>query len=275
MRTSDAIAEFIEHCELRNLAEPTIDIYRWGLSKLSDLADVPTSPAVLRRLVADCDLADESRFDVWRILRMFYRWLDSHQLVENVMEDVDRPVVPSRFPRTLTIDEIANMFDACQDQRDSAMMSVLLDTGIRVGELANLTWAEITSEGARVRGKTGMRFVPVTDHVSRLLNGMGDETHVWIGRHGPLTLNGVKQAIRRVMYRAGIRPPKAGPHTLRHTFGLLYVKHGGDPFSLQRVMGHTSIESTMLYVQMHSQDLIDQYVRFAPSTHIQFPETRG
>ena len=100
-------------------------------------------------------------------------------------------------------------------------------------------------------------LLPLTEEVRRLISEQGNDTHLWVGRTGPLKLSGVKQVIRRIAYRAGILPPKARAHTLRHTFGYLYVKHSGDPFSLCRLMGHSSIESTMMYVRMNNRDLID------------------
>ena len=147
----------------------------------------------------------------------------------NVMVDVDRPRVRRHFPRVFTESEIADLFEACLAPRDTAMIAVLVDTGMRVGELASMRWSHTTNDGVRVTGKTGDRFLPLTEQVRRLIAGQGNDTHLWVGRRSPLKLSGVKQVIRRVAYRAGILPPKAGAHTLRHTFGYLYVKNGGDP----------------------------------------------
>ena len=271
VNTATAVDDFLRFCEQRNLSAKTVGSYRWALDRLSAFADLPTKPSELQLVIGEDGLAGESRFDLWRRLRTFYRWAEDRGWVTNAMNSVERPIVRKRFPRILNHAEIASMFEACLSRRDTAMVSVLLDTGMRVGELANMKWSDVTPDGVTVSGKTGDRFLPLAHDVWLMLEGQRTGQCVWMGRRGPLKLDGVSQAVRRVMYRAGIHPPKAGPHTLRHTFGFLYVMHGGDPFSLRRLMGHTSFESTMLYVGMNNRDLIEQHQRFAPSRHIRFP----
>ena len=67
------------------------------------------------------------------------------------------------------------------------------------------------------------------------------------------------------MRRAGFQPPKLGPHTLRHTFGMQYVLKGGDLFSLQTIMGHTNINTTKLYVSMTVELAAMQLEKFTPT----------
>ena len=263
--------QYIRYCEQPNLSDKAIEAYRWALSKLRPVDEVPLDPDQHQQPIANGDLADESRLDLWRRLRTFYRWAESRDLFDNVMVDVDRPRVRRQFPRVFTEGEIADLFGACLEPRDTTNIAVSVDAGMSAGELASMRWSHVTADGARVTGKTGDRFHPLTDQVTRLTAGQGKDTHMRIGRSGPVKLSRLKQGSRRVAHRAGILPPKAGAHTLRHTFGYPYVKHGGDPFSLRRLMGHSSIESTMLYVRMNNRDLIDQYRRFAPSKHIRFP----
>lgn len=87
---------------------------------------------------------------------------------------------------------------------------------------------------------------------------------MWVGRRGPMTTSGISLTIRRLLYQAGIMPPKAGPHTLRHTFALHYIMRGGDVFSLQRILGHRSVETTMIYVNMSADHLVAQHSRYSP-----------
>ena len=138
---------------------------------------------------------------------------------------------------------------------------------MRVAELAGLTWQKVSSDGVEIHGKTGSRFLPLSTQSQELMAGLGDGHHIWTGGKGPLTVYGVQQAVRRIMFRAKILPPKAGPHLLRHTFGRMYVLNGGDVFSLQRLMGHTDINSTMIYVHMSNRDLIEQHRRYNPLTN--------
>ena len=119
-------------------------------------------------------------------------------------------------------------------ERDYAIMVVLLDTGIREGELASVTREALSPNGIRVSGKTSDRIVPISPGVYDLVSRQGDERGIWKsrgGHRGYLGTWGLKDIVRRQMLRAGFKPPKLGPHTLRHTFGTQYMLNGGDVFS--------------------------------------------
>ena len=148
------------------------------------------------------------------------------------------------------------------------MIAMLLDTGTRIGELAALRWENIRSNAIQVDGKTGARIVPISSRVRQLLVGLGDDVHIWTGRLGPMTRSGVEQTVRKALRIAGFHPPKAGPHMLRHTFGRHYIMAGGDVVSLQRILGHADISTTMLYIHLSADDLEEQHRRFSPMRNL-------
>ena len=138
-------------------------------------------------------------------------------------------------------------------ERDYAAIVLLLDTGMRVGELASITRGSITPRGIVVSGKTGDRMIPVTPDVLDLVSAQGEDELVWCSMNGgsQLTTSGLQQIVRRNMRLAGFRPPKLGPHTLRHTFALQYLLNGGDFSTLQTILGHRKVQSTMIYASMN------------------------
>ena len=132
-----------------------------------------------------------------------------------------------------------------------------MDTGLRVGELAALRWADI-GKGfliVPVEGKTGSRRVPVSPSVQELMDGLGNEEYIWIGTRGPLTLHGMRQVFRTLFTRAGIYTRKNGPHTLRHAFATNYLRSGGQLVTLQKILGHRTIRTTMIYVHLAGVDV--------------------
>ena len=224
MRTIKAVHEFIDHCYYLDRSPKTISAYEWALGKLlADHATVPRKPEPIMRTIRFNELAPESRHDLWRVFRRFYGYLSNVHDFPNTMEHVPPPRIRPRFPRTLERTELPRVLAAGETRRDRAMVALALDTGVRCGELAGVGWSSITAGAVKVDGKTGERFVPISDHVRHALVGLGDAQHVWVGRQGPLTRSGVELALRRTLRRAGIRPPKAGAHLLRHTFGKLYI----------------------------------------------------
>ena len=270
MNTSAAIADFIADRKYRHLSHRTIEAYDWALAYLAaHVAQLPATRNQVRTLIAGQDhLAPVSRLDLWTRLRVFFNWCADEWDHPNPFHRLPPPKVPKQYPRVLRLDEIPRVLEAAATRRDRALIAVALDTGIRLGELASMLWAGVTRDSIEVTGKTGQRTVPTTEGVRQLLVGLGDAEHVWTGRQGPLTIWGVEQAIRKTMYRAGFHPPHSGPHTLRHTFGTEFIRRGGNPYTLQQLMGHSTISTSMLYVHMARVDLIEQHAKYSPMANL-------
>ena len=84
----------------------------------------------------------------------------------------------------------------------------------------------------------------------------------WIGKQGkPLTHYGVKEVFLRLFEKAGIGGKKAGPYAIRHTFATWYLRNGGGVRQLQEILGHQSIETTMIYVHLAGLDIQADHAR--------------
>ena len=183
MKSGYAVGQYIEDCKYRNLAPKTIEAYQWALRRLIDHgSELPSTAWELRKILAVSNVADETRVDLWRATRTFYNWLDRVHGEENPMKSVSAPLNRPRFPRTLSDNEIQALLDAALSRRDLCLLAILLDTGVRIGEVASLTWPMVSPEGLVVYGKTGSRFVPIGGKVHDLMEGLGDGHYIWIGR---------------------------------------------------------------------------------------------
>ena len=90
-------------------------------------------------------------------------------------------------------------------------------------------------------------------------------TGLFLNNNGlPLRKNGVQQMLRRSGRRAGISGVRCSPHTLRHTFARSYLLNGGDIFSLQKILGHSSLASVRIYLNLFTTDIKKQHQRFSP-----------
>ena len=269
MKTTDAIEAFLQSRELMNASPHTIRTYQWGLNKLVDCDNrLPDHEKLRDLLLANSHLSDQSVRDLWIHWRALYAWLAEEGLVADAMSGISAPIVRRKLPRTLSEQEVRQLLAAARNERDFTIIAVLLDNGIRVGELTSMRRSGITPKTIVVSGKTGDRVVPISPRVYELLIRQGSGEDVWVGREGRLTRWGLILVVRKTMDRAGFRPPKIGPHTLRHTFALQWILKGGNAFSLRQILGHRDISSTMIYVEMSIALLSEQHQRFSPMARL-------
>lgn len=263
MKTAEAVEAFIASRRARGCSASYESWLRYTLGKLvAAYEELPTTPEAVELVLAGLDgVSDRTRFDVWSAMRWFYRWAAARLNVVDAAAVVDRPLRRPKLVRTLTEAEVDRLLQSRLSRRDRALLQLLLDTGMRIGEAGSLTWDVVGSSTVRVFGKTGAREVPISPTTARALLGLGDGRILWAGTRGPMGVRSLQQVVKRALSRAGLR---GGPHLLRHTFGRLYVMAGGDVFSLQRIMGHRSISSTKVYVDMDLRDVQVQHGRFSP-----------
>jgi len=267
---ADAKAQFLGRWrDYLGATAKTLATYSWALNKLTE---IPTTPDDIMELIAGQDtLTASSKLQMWRCLRVFFQWVSATYEVPDPMAGLAPPKAQASFPRTLQGWELDLLLTHTQPMRDKAIVTLAADTGCRIGELASLTWRGVGAETITVTGKTGPRTVPMSPLARERLTGLGDDEYVWVGRRGPLSRSGLEQVVRRALARAGFQTPKAGPHLLRHTFATLYIKGGGDIFTLQRILGHASVQSTQVYVNMNPRDLIEAHRKWSPLAQMELP----
>jgi len=84
----------------------------------------------------------------------------------------------------------------------------------------------------------------------------------------PITTDRLRTIIEKYAWRVGIEGVRCSPHTFRHTFAISYLRNGGDVFSLQRILGHSSLEIVRIYVNMGEADIKNCHRRFSPADNL-------
>jgi integrase/recombinase XerD len=231
---------------------------------LATWQELPRDPESVELVLAEVGgVSDETRYDVWVAMRLLFRWVSRRYSVPDAAALVERPVRRRKVVRTLTVEEVDRLLGSGLSRRDRALLMLLLDTGMRIGEAASLTWKAVGTASVVVAGKTGRREIPVSPVTVKALMGLGSGRCVWAAERGgeAVSVGGLQKVVRRALGAAGLG---GGPHMLRHTFGRLYVMAGGDVFSLQRIMGHADVGTTRRYVEMDLRDVQAQHARFSP-----------
>ncbi|MDP2744535.1 MAG: tyrosine-type recombinase/integrase [Dehalococcoidia bacterium] len=221
-----------------------------------------------------------------RTLRAFFGWLVREDLIEtNVALNVKPPKVVTKVIPTLSDQEIAAILGALNatnpgDARDQTIFMVLFDTGLRIGELVGLKMVDVhINEGfLKVLGKGKKeRLVPIGSNAQRALqryifrfrskpaNPGIDNVFLSTGGNA-MTENGAGQMFARLAERSGVHRLHA--HLCRHTFATRFLINGGDVFTLQQILGHSTLEMVRTYVNLASSHVAIQHRRFSPLDHL-------
>ncbi|MCB0967376.1 MAG: tyrosine-type recombinase/integrase [Ilumatobacter sp.] len=277
----DLLDSWSRHLRAKNRSQSTIDSYRADVMHLVDhlsgkveLEDV-TARQIEDFLAASLDrgLAPATVARRYRSLQQLYRWLVVEGEVDaNPMANMDAPTVPVQPPDVLTGAEITALLDACRDRtgagnngrsgpfearRDTAMVLLLVTTGIRASELIGLTVDDIhfNVETFRVLGKGGrersVTLLPQpAEALDRYLRARRKHAErsspaLWLGEKGPLTDSGLRQMLERRSASAGIR--RVNPHLFRHTFAHLAKKRGMADEQLMAIAGWNTTQMLQRY----------------------------
>jgi site-specific recombinase XerD len=173
---------------------------------------------------------------------------------------------------------IINSFNPKQplDARNQTIFMILLDSGLRIGEIVRLKTDDLhLDEGIiKVLGKGKKeRFVPIGSNSQKVLqrylfryrmrqDGFQNDYAFLSNSGNPLTENSLKLMFARLAQRTGVKRLHA--HLCRHTFATKFLINGGDVFSLQQILGHSTLEMVRHYVNLASSHVTLQHRRFSP-----------
>ena len=210
-----------------------------------------------------------------RSLRIFFSWLVSEGIIEaNPFSRVKIPRPSRKVIPTFSDSQIQQLLDAVDTRttegyRDYTIILILLDTGIRVSELCYLKLDDAWLEDGmlKILGKGNKeRLIPIGKQVQRRLwryinryrpePAMPSCNLLFLTREGrPLTKDRVEKILTRYGRKAGLTGVRCSPHTLRHSAAVRFLRNGGDVFSLQRLLGHASLEMTRRYCELADIDV--------------------
>ena len=246
---------FTGDLELRSLEAITMENYR------RHRLDAGISPATINL--------------EFRHLKVAFNTAKRWKLIEqNPLDGIRYIRIPqSEFPRYLSIEEIKKTLDAFKESEFEPIVRFYLGTGARLGEALSLTWPDIDLrrgqviiKGINSKGKRN-RVIPLkySPSVIEMLSNLKKRKDGKI--FGPFTKRGkelpqwsewwVGRHISKVLTSIGL--PWATCHTFRHTFASHLVMAGVPLFTVQRLLGHAQIDTTMIYAHLaedHSAEMM-------------------
>jgi integrase/recombinase XerD len=205
-----------------------------------------------------------------RAVRAFLHWCTKEEdldtlISQKTVDNMTMPTIEVKVIEIFTPEHLKALLTACEREstptlcmRDKAIVSVLIDTGIRAGELCGLTldhvyldprdaYIKVLGKGKKERevplGKKASAILH--KYITRVRKAPKEEQHVFLSRFTrPFTVSGLVQVVERLGIWAHIDGVRCSCHTFRHTYAVNYLKSGGDVFKLSRLLGHEHIEIT-------------------------------
>lgn len=270
---STLIPSFHRHLRATNRSPKTQKAYLEAANQLDAFlreAGMPTEVTAIRREHVESFIehllslrSASTAATRYRGLQQLFRFLvDEGEITESPMARMSPPSIPEAPVPVLSTAELRGLLKACEgkrfeDRRDTAIVRLFVDGGLRVDELASLKLDDVDFDAnvAIVEGKgRRTRSVPFDDKTAMALDRYlrmrrqhkrASEPWLWLGIKGRLTDSGVAQMLRKRGAAAGIEG--LHPHQLRHTMAHRWLAKGGSETGLMRVAGWKSRQMLQRY----------------------------
>lgn len=214
-------------------------------------------------------------------VKTFFSFLERERVIlESPMKTMEKPKAPRVIIRPLSPEQVQAVLTQPDTKtftglRNWVMLLLMLDSGLRLSEVLSVRTGDIdwAASAVTVMGKGAKeRTVYFGANVKRALwnykQRRGDipsTDSLFVDQFGrAVKKRWFQQILARYGRRAAVEGVRVSPHTMRHTFAVSYILGGGDAFSLQRLLGHSTMETVKLYVALANRDVALQHRKFSP-----------
>ncbi|MER2080877.1 MAG: tyrosine recombinase XerC [Ruminococcus sp.] len=206
-------------------------------------------------------------------LRGFFKYVTNkkHYLSVNPVEELETPKKKKALPKYLTLEQSIELLRAVEGEhkeRDYAILTLFLNCGLRVSEMAGLNYTDIRNDNTvRVLGKGNKERIvylnsacvaAIRDYMRvRPVDGVKDKNALFISRnHRRMSVKTIQAMVYKYLEKIGLSAQGYSCHKLRHTAATLMYQHGGvDVRVLKEVLGHENLATTEIYTHLSSEQL--------------------
>ena len=221
-----------------------------------------------------------------RSLKQFFSYLISEGLVENnPVKRLEKQKVRKKIIESFNEEQVLKILAAPDKTRfvglrDYTVMLLLLDTGIRLSELVGIKLMDLKSaqnELIITEGKGGKQrrvffSSKAKETLRKYLKVRGDipgNPYLFVTVEDfPMKQRNIQERLSIYGQKAKIEGVRVSPHTFRHTFAKMYILRGGDAFSLQSLLGHSTLDMVKNYVNLWGSDLQKMHRQYSPVDYL-------
>ncbi|WP_373230396.1 tyrosine-type recombinase/integrase [Cohnella sp.] len=289
-----AVDLFIKDRKSENLSPETLQFYRDKLRKLQQLLDKQgksTYPQEISSkeikengilyMMEEEELQISTIHTYLRGWKAFFNFLVRDEYLSvSPFKKVKMPKFRRKIIQTFDEDQLVALLEQPKKNtfagvRDYTLIMLFLETGVRVREMSEIKVSDINWErnSITVRGKGDKeRFVYFQEKMRQLLlqylqfrsNSHTPELFITTHDEAPLCRREIQHRLNHYGKMAGITGVRVSPHTLRHTFARMSVKNKAGLFALQSMLGHSTLNQVLTYVNLFSDEIKNEHKKFSP-----------
>ncbi|OME86942.1 integrase [Paenibacillus sp. FSL A5-0031] len=282
---AQSLKQFREWFESRNDSELNSDTMREFIHYLTyekvSWDDHPTSPN------GKVGLSPRSVNNTIRNIKVFFNYLMKERvLTHSPLDAINYQKEEKETFELFTDEDVLKLLSAPNKRvytghRDYCMMLILIDGGLRVKELTSLKISDIdfklrqVTVRAEVSKTKTTRVIPLSQRtvkeIEKLIEYMNVEEndYLWLTQFGERYFGDTfAKMLKLYAKRVGVTGARVSPHTFRHYMAVKFLRGGGDPIALARILGHTSLNMTQVYVRYTGTDLREQHDKASPVTSL-------
>lgn len=263
-----AISALTERLQLKAYSQSTIKTYRNEFAQLLYiLKDFPVENCDANKLksyflycINELKLTETTLHSRINAIKFYFEQVLKR---DKIFMEIPRPNKPSKLPKVINAQDIKKMFEQTTNLKHNTMLKLCYGMGLRVSEIINLKITDIDSKNMQVfieraKGKKD-RYVNLPESSLEQLRTYFKEykpkKYLFEGQYGEkYSTRSAQQVFKAAMKRANINK-EVGIHSLRHSFATHLLENGTDISFIQQLLGHNSINTTLIYTHVTKKDL--------------------
>lgn len=262
--------------KLEGVSDATIKLYSLRLRQFFNAVgrlpqDIETNEIrlFLAQYKMQRGISDRSLDKFRQILNGFFEWcVNEDYMTKNPCKNIKEIKYEVTPRKSLDREQLELVRRACETKRDLAIVDVLYSTGCRVSELVNMTFSDIYENAVSIVGKGKKHNTVYLNAVAKLSlddyvkERNDDSDYLFVSNYRPhnrLSTRAVEQMFREIAEKVNI---KVTPHIIRHTTATLSLQSGMEITTVQKMLGHSSVNTTQIYAETSQQDVANAHRKY-------------
>lgn len=268
---------YIASKKLEGASDNTVKLYRGRMEMFFDILqkrpeEVSTNDirSFLVGYQKQRNISDRTLDKYRQIINGFFTWCaDEEYITKNPCRNIKEIKYEAKPRKSLTRMELEKLRRACKNKRDLAIIDTLYSTGCRVSELSNMKLSDINSEEKSIhivgKGKKHNTCyfntnaqISLSEYIATR-NDNSDYLFVCTRSAKQMSIYEIERIVKNIGKRVGL---EITPHILRHTCATLSLQAGMELTQVQKMLGHASSDTTLIYAEIAQRDVKNSHMRY-------------